>query len=83
MGDLLAEGVNLMLIGMGAVFFFLVLLIFTTTLMSSLVTRFLPEPEPETPRVTPQQANRPAPVSDKPLLAVIAAAVHRHRTRHK
>lgn len=83
MGDLLAEGVNLMLIGMGAVFFFLVLLIFTTTLMSSLVTRFLPEPEPESPLITNPQANRPAPVSDKPLLAVIAAAVHRHRTRHK
>ena len=83
MGDLLAEGVNLMLIGMGAVFFFLVLLIVTTTLMSSLVTRFLPEPEPNSPLITSPQANRPAPVSDKPLLAVIAAAVHRHRTRHK
>ena len=83
MGDLLAEGFNLMLIGMGAVFVFLVLLILATTLMSSLVARFLPAPEPELPLITNQQAQPSAPVSDKPLLAVIAAAVHRHRMRHK
>lgn len=80
MNNLLWEGVNLMMIGMGAVFVFLVLLVFATSIMSSLISRFLPEPQiPSTPTATgqPPQAN------DGQLMAVIAAAIHRHRSRHK
>ncbi len=82
MSNLLWEGVNLMAIGMGAVFSFLVLLVVATTVMSSLISKFLPEPEeiPSTPTSTGQQ---PAQANDGQLMAVIAAAIHRHRSRHK
>lgn len=81
MSNLLWEGINLMAIGMGAVFLFLVLLVFATSIMSSLISKFLPEPEiPSTPAPTGQQ---PAQANDGQLMAVIAAAIHRHRSRHK
>ena len=81
MSNLLWEGVNLMVIGMGAVFVFLVLLVFATSVMSSLISRFLPEPQiPSTPTATGQQ---PPQANDGQLMAVIAAAIHRHRSRHK
>ena len=81
MSNLLWEGVNLMVIGMGAVFVFLVLLVFATSVMSSLISRFLPEPQiPSTPTATGQQ---PTQANDGQLMAVIAAAIHRHRSRHK
>ena len=40
MSNLLWEGVNLMAIGMGAVFSFLVLLVLATSVMSSLISKF-------------------------------------------
>lgn len=81
MSNLLWDGVNLMVIGMGAVFAFLVLLVVATGVMSSLVARYFPEPEtPSTPSPVGQQ---PARVNDEQLMAVIAAAIQRHRSRHK
>lgn len=84
MNDLLMEGVNLMLLGMGAVFGFLVLLVFTTSAMSALVSKYFPEPEPvlPTPLAPPTNPQPPQAENDQ-LMAVIAAAIHRHRTRHK
>lgn len=82
MSDLLWEGVNLMVIGMGAVAVFLVLLVFATSAMSAIVTKYLPDPEP--PVISQQPtAQSPAKANDGQLLAVIAAAIHRHRSRHK
>lgn len=80
MDNVLGEGLNLMLVGMGAVFVFLVLLVFATSLMSSLVGRFLPEPPIPVPLpVTP--APHQARVDDEQLIAVITAAIHQHRSR--
>lgn len=81
MNDLLAEGLNLMLMGMGAVFVFLTLLVFTTSFMSKLVTRYAPVPAPA-PKPAPLSS--PASQADDPqLLAVISAAIHQHRSRQK
>ena len=81
MSNLLWEGVNLMAIGMGAVFSFLVLLVVTTSGMSALISRFMPDPEaPSTPTSSGQ---KPTQATDGQLMAVIAAAIHRHRSRHK
>ena len=44
-GDLVAQGVALMLYGMGTVVLFLALLVAATTAMSRVVTRFFPEPD--------------------------------------
>ena len=75
--QLLLEGVEIMLFGMGSVFIFLVLLIFCIRLMSSLTARFVSEPVS-----VPTQA-RPAPAveADADTLAAIQAAIHLHRAR--
>ena len=43
MSPLVAQGIELMLLGMGTVFAFLSLLVFATTLMSRTVHRFWPQ----------------------------------------
>ena len=69
-GDLLTEGVALMLVGMGAVFAFLLILVFATMALSALAQRMaLNWPEA-------------ADLGGGPTLeeaAAIAAALHRHR----
>jgi oxaloacetate decarboxylase gamma subunit len=64
--NLISDGIELMLFGMGTVVLFLTLLVFVTTSMSALVERFLPPPPP------------PA-STDSKLTAVISAALHQHR----
>jgi oxaloacetate decarboxylase gamma subunit len=74
--NLIGQGLELMLFGMGTVVVFLTLLVFITSAMSKLVERF--SPAPATP---PPGTGRPP--EDAALLAVISAAVHRHRSRRK
>lgn len=80
-GQLLMEGVELMLFGMGFVFAFLVLLIGAIRTMSQLIDHFAPA------AVQPVAAHavkpRPAPSAepDVELLAAIQAAIHLHRVR--
>ena len=73
MTPLLAAGVELMLIGMGTVFFFLTLLVMATGLMSRLVARFAP---PVLPPSTPVA------IADEEV-AAISAAIAMHRRRNK
>ncbi|MEM7100473.1 MAG: OadG family transporter subunit [Pseudomonadota bacterium] len=65
MSALLASGVELMLVGMGTVFFFLTVLVGATTLMSKIVLRFAPEPAAD--EITPEE------------VAAITAAIALHR----
>lgn len=78
--ELLMEGVELMLMGMGAVFVFLLLLIACINLMSWLVIRFVPEEMPATvaPKRVPVSATAPV---EPELLAAIGAAVRLHRAK--
>ncbi|MCZ6617479.1 MAG: OadG family protein [Gammaproteobacteria bacterium] len=69
--DLLVEGVQLMVAGMGAVFVFLTLLVLATSLMSQLVMRF--QPVAAEPEVTADSE-----VSGSEV-AAIAAAIAEHR----
>ncbi|GAB5451723.1 MAG: hypothetical protein Hals2KO_20510 [Halioglobus sp.] len=73
-GDIVAQGIELMLFGMGTVFVFLTLLVFATTGMSRIVSRYFPEPIPAAD--TARNANTAV---DARLVAVISAAVQRHR----
>lgn len=78
--DLLIEGVELMLLGMGSVFTFLIILVFVTSIMSRLIDRYVPVPAP----VTKPARKAPATDSvDPELLAVIGAAVKQHRARRR
>jgi len=74
--EIIQNGLNLMLYGMGMVFVFLTVLIICTTYMSQIILKFFPEPLPaELPRSS-------APVShsvDKATLAAIQAAINEHR----
>lgn len=75
-GSLLSQGLNLMLIGMGTVFMFLTLLVFTTRAMSAIVMRLQPDvPTPDDPPATPAAANSSA------VVAAITAALHLHRSK--
>ncbi len=76
MDTLMAQGLELMLVGMGVVFSFLVVLVAVTSLMSALVRRF-----GQAPVTSPVTASSAA-ASDLPSPAVIKAieqAVRQHR----
>ena len=75
--DLISQGLELTLFGMGTVVVFLTLLVFVTSGMSAFVAKYFPAP----PAPPAPAAARAAvePVTDATLLAVIAAAVHQHR----
>ncbi len=76
MNTLMAQGLELMLVGMGVVFSFLIILVAVTSLMSVLVKRF-----GQAPAVIPAPAT-PASAGDLPSPAVIKAiekAVRQHR----
>ncbi len=74
--ELLLEGVELMLFGIGSVFAFLVLLIGCIRLMSLIISRF-----DTAPLAAPAQAAPVAVDADADVLAAIQAAIHQHRTR--
>lgn len=69
--DLMNQGLELMLVGMGTVFVFLTALVFATTLMSRLVMRFQPQ-------VT---ASAAAEEISEEEVAAISAAIISHRRR--
>lgn len=78
--QLLLEGVELMLMGMGAVYFFLALLVLAIRLMARLIERFVPA-------APLRAATAPLPVKlaghqpDADVLAAIQSAIHQHRAR--
>ncbi|WP_222911435.1 OadG family protein [Pseudomonas sp. DNDY-54] len=76
--ELLLEGVELMLFGLGSVFVFLVLLIVCIRLMSSAISRF--DIAPTVQPVSAQPATAVAEM-DAELLAAIQGAIHQHRAR--
>lgn len=74
MTPLLSAGIELMLIGMGTVFFFLTLLIFVTGLMSRLVMRYAP---------LVAEVVGSAPIEDdEEVVAAISVAIAEHRRKN-
>lgn len=74
--SLMQQGVDLLIFGMGTVFIFLAVLVIATAAMSKLVQRF-DRPAP----VASQPGAEKAAVGDAELIAVISAAVKKHRSR--
>ncbi|TGD73443.1 oxaloacetate decarboxylase [Mangrovimicrobium sediminis] len=77
--DLLTQGFELLLYGMGTVVIFLCLLVLATAAMSKTIERFFPEAtvpaaKPPAPRAAPA-------ADDAELVAVITAAIRQHRQR--
>jgi len=80
MENIVSEGINLMIFGMGFVVVFLTLLVFATTAMSKLVAKIAPEqPQPKKP-VKAKAAPAAAAGNNDELIAVMTAAVHKYRS---
>jgi oxaloacetate decarboxylase gamma subunit len=82
--SLLLEGINLLTLGMGFVFIFLIFLVFATRTMSYLIVRFAP-PEAQTKtgnKKTPANKAK-AKQNQGELLAVLTAAIHHHKAQQK
>lgn len=81
--ELLQQGLNLMLLGMGSVFIFLGLLILMMTLVARVASKW-PEPAERegASRPSARPASAAAEESDDEVIAVISAAVARYRAGH-
>jgi oxaloacetate decarboxylase gamma subunit len=74
------QGIELMLFGMGTVYVFLALLVVATQILSAFFKHYVkPEPQP----VMPPAGKKNALANDDQLVAVISAAIHKYRSRHK
>ena len=84
-GDIVAQGIELMLYGMGTVVLFLALLVVAIVIMSRLVSRYFPEEESSAAAALQKLRGRAQPQSadDPNLVAVITAAIHQHRINKK
>jgi oxaloacetate decarboxylase gamma subunit len=82
MDNLLSEGLNLMVFGMGFVFVFLTLLVISTAVMSKLATKYAPAPAVKPVKARPTAAAQSASAATKndELIAVMTAAVHKYRS---
>jgi oxaloacetate decarboxylase gamma subunit len=80
--ELLLEGVELMLFGLGTVFLFLILLVLMIRVMSWVIERFTAKTSVPVSNASIAFAAKSAP--DKPsavVLAAIQSAIHQHRAR--
>lgn len=79
--SIMAQGADLMLFGMGAVFVFLTLLVFCTRFMSWAVNRFFPEPEQPAVALVPVHPAANAASVEPKVLAAIQGAISQHRAK--
>ncbi len=78
MNEILIEGIELMITGMGIVFAFLAMLIAAVNVMSSVVQRYFPVQQLAKP-VSPSFTSS----SDSGIIAAITAAVTQYRNKHQ
>ena len=71
--NLILEGFKFMGLGMGTVFLFLIIMIGSMNLMSSIIHRFFPEPQASEPASADPQQDK------KKIIAAITAAIAHHR----
>ena len=82
MSELMSDAINLMFVGMGFVYMFLMVLVFTTSFMSKLVARFAPK-EPDNLVTNPNHDSIESTPVDHRLVAVISAALAKYRSQHQ
>jgi len=76
--NIMAQGIELMIYGMGTVVVFLALLVIATMAMSAFIARYFPESGKAT--AAGRLPKRALAVDDPELVAVISAAIHQHRS---
>lgn len=75
-GDILNDGLSLMVFGMGTVFAFLTLLVIATTIMSMIICKYFPEVlAQKSTRASTQNGNEPQ------IVSAIMAAIKLHRSK--
>ncbi len=79
--ELLQQGFDLMLFGMGTVFVFLALLVVGTIAMSNIIARFFPEPAKEEPVISPSSNVDASQQITPKTLKIIQEAILLHRSR--
>ena len=82
--ELIRNGLLLMVIGMGAVFAFLAIMVACIQISAKVTARFahlLPEEEKKKPKARKKAAAAPA-QEDGALLAVVAGAIQKYRQDH-
>ncbi|MCW8906874.1 MAG: OadG family protein [Sedimenticola sp.] len=77
--ELMIEGVNLMLLGMGSVFLFLSILVLALSGVARLSNRFATDDDRDSSR--PPTATPRAATESEEIIAVITAAISRYRQR--
>ena len=78
--NLILEGFKFMGLGMGTVFAFLIVMIISMNIMSSVLHRFFPEPQVEaTPATDTKQDNNINNNTNIKVIAAISAAITHHR----
>ena len=70
--NLVLEGIKFMILGMGTVFVFLTIMILCMNLMSRIIQRYFPEPQPSVESTSSQK-------DKKKIVAAITAAIKYHR----
>ena len=79
--ELLVQGLNLLVLGMGVVFVFLALLVVATSVMSKLIQHYLPEPIPASISIEEVNTSNQQTLPNEKILAAIKAALEQHRNR--
>lgn len=79
--DIVAQGLELMLYGMGTVVVFLGLLVLVTRAMSTLVNRFFPELDVPVAVSLAGRKTGPSVAAEDEVVAAISAAISQHRNR--
>jgi oxaloacetate decarboxylase gamma subunit len=80
MDGIASQAIDLLVVGMGTVFSFLALLILATSLMSRFIG-LVSRPENLPPSASSAPTPTPPNMEDQQLIAVISAALHKHRSR--
>ncbi|MSR16956.1 MAG: sodium pump decarboxylase subunit gamma [Methylococcaceae bacterium] len=78
MTELMSSGLELLFAGMGIVFLFLTMLVYTINIMSGLIQRYLPEESVTSTSISTIQTG----IIDKSYIAAITAVVHQYRSTH-
>ena len=75
MKELISSGIELMIAGMGIVYAFLIMLVFTINVMSAFLQRYFPDKT--------VSSGKAYAGLDKSTVAAITAAVHQYRKQHR
>ena len=76
--NLISEGLNLMFLGMGFVYIFLIFLVFSISQASKVINKLFPNQDPPKKKSVQQVSIKTDDANDK-LVSVISAAIHHHK----